>query len=63
MMQSQYGRDEIYPYLIQSLHSSRTAEDFFRGHLDEEALLATLIEIALNDESDDARMKAAFWVS
>jgi hypothetical protein len=62
-MEKNYSRDEIYPYLIQSLHSSKTAEDFFRNHLDDEHLLSTLIEVARNDESDDARMEAAFWVS
>ena len=63
IMRNKYNRAEIYPNLIQSLHSSNDAEDFFRNRLQEEAMLATLIEIALEDESDDARMEAAFWVS
>lgn len=62
-MRKQYNRDDVYPYLIQSLHSSKAAEDFFRNQLDNEQLLSTLIEVALADESDDARMEAAFWVS
>jgi hypothetical protein len=62
-MQKQYSRDDVYSCLIQSLHSSRAAEDFFRKHLGDNQLLSTLIEIVLEDESDDARMEAAFWVS
>lgn len=62
-MRKNYSRDEIYPYLIQSLHSSKSAEDFFCSHLDDERLLSTLLEVALTDESDDARMEASFWVS
>jgi len=62
-MQKKFSRNEVYPYLIQSLHSSKTAEDFFRGHLDDEQLLSALIALACQDESDDARMEAAFWIS
>lgn len=63
IMQTKYSRNEVYPYLIQSLHSSKIAEDFFRGRLDDEQLLAALITLACQDESDDARMEAAFWAS
>jgi len=62
-MRKNYSREEIYPYLIQSLHSSKSAEDFFCRHLDDERLLAVLLDVALTDESDDARMEASFWVS
>jgi len=62
-MQKKYSRNEVYPYLVQSLHSSKTAEDFFRGHLDDDELLSALIALTCRDESDDARMEAAFWVS
>jgi len=62
-MQQKYSRNEIYPYLIQSLHSSNAAEDFFRDHLDDKQLLSALITLASQDESDDARMEAAFWAS
>jgi len=62
-MQKKYSRDEVYPYLIQSLHSSKTAEDFFRSRLDDISLLSALIALACQDESDDARMEAAFWIS
>jgi DNA primase len=62
-MPKKYSRDEVYPYLIQSLHSAKTAEDFFHFRLDNEQLLSTLVEVACHDESDDARMEAAFWIS
>ncbi len=62
-MRKQYSRNEIYPYLIQSLHSEKSATDFFRNHLDDDKLLAALVEVALADVSDDARMEAAFWIS
>jgi hypothetical protein len=62
-MRKNYSREEIYPYLIQSLHSTKSAEEFFDSHRDDERLLSTLLEVALADESDDARMEASFWVS
>lgn len=62
-MRTQYSRDEVYPYLMQSLHSAKPATDFFRSHLNDESLLATLLEVAHADVSDDARMEAAYWVS
>jgi len=62
-MRKPYSRDEVYPYLVQSLHSAKPATEFFHDHLNDDQLLTTLVEVALTDASDDARMEAAFWIS
>jgi hypothetical protein len=62
-MPNKYTRDEVYPFLVQSLHSAKPADDFFRSRLNDESLLATLLEVARDDVSDDARMEAAYWAS
>jgi hypothetical protein len=59
----QVDRDTVRELLVWSCHSSPAADDFFKRHLGDEALLDLLLDIAVDDYSGDAQMTAAYWVS
>ncbi|HCC07588.1 MAG TPA: hypothetical protein DEP72_05455 [Clostridiales bacterium] len=58
-----FEKDKIRELLIDSVHSKDDAKDFFTGNLESPKLLNTLVEIAIDDYSGDARMEASFWIS
>lgn len=49
--------------LVFDCHSSPTARNFFESHLGDEALLHTLLNMAIDDYSGDAQRTAAYRVS
>ena len=55
----------IRQLLIDSCHSSSSADEFFRCHVDDAGLLALLVRIArdADDYQGDAPMQAAYWMS
>lgn len=54
---------EIEEMLIKSVHSDRTAEEFFWSNSHNEQLFYTILEIVENSDSGDARMEGAYYLS
>lgn len=55
--------DIVRELLILSCHSSQPANQFFEERLANEALLAVLLGLAIDDYSGDAQMTASYWLS
>lgn len=55
-------RDTIRELLILHLHQVAEASEFLHLHIGAAALTNTLIDIARDDYSDDARMNALYWL-
>jgi hypothetical protein len=56
-----FNKDDIHRMLIDSAHSKDDAKNFFRDNLNEYELLSILLDVAVEDDSNDARMEAAYW--
>lgn len=58
-----YTKESIRELLIEAIHSKNKAINHLNTNLNNEELLNTLVEIATDDYSNDARMEASFWIS
>lgn len=57
------NKDNIRNLLIDSIHSNIEAEKFFERNVKNEKVLNLLVQCAIGDYSNDARMEAAYWIS
>ena len=55
--------ETVRELLILDCHSSPTARRFFENHIDNQEILAVLIQLAIDDHSGDAQMNASYWIS
>lgn len=55
--------EEVYELLIAETGNDGTAREFFNSNLENDHIFEVLIKTALESESGDARMNAAYWIS
>ncbi len=58
-----YNIDKIRELLIDSIHSRNDAKAFFSKELMNNEILESLLSIVIEDDSNDARMEASYWIS
>lgn len=57
-----FDKDEIRELLIKSAHSNEDSKFFLKNNLSDDGLLCLILDIAADDDSNDARMEAAYWI-